>query len=265
MSNLFSALFFLCINPLNILRMFSHFASDYAKLSNYLIFFLKNYLILLLIIPVLLSGFSNLCVSWTLVPKTPGARHSQGFSSTKGGSGLLTGFVQYTEYYCHGRERFAWVVPAFGNNSLLIPAAGTRCQHKAFMSSQVFRLLGGVPWKCSAHPPKGYRVMCLQAPFPICTSWHSQRHPTQRVSEAWKSRLSQVHCLPLGTQMSLGQIKLSRNYSFLLPAYCLLQALTRKYKGTVWISGFFPAVESLFCFCFPNGFPACNGIGLAQL
>lgn len=61
MSNLFSA-FFLCVNPLNVSRMFSHFASDYAELSNCFIFFLKKYLILLLIIPVLLSGFSNLFV-----------------------------------------------------------------------------------------------------------------------------------------------------------------------------------------------------------
>lgn len=200
-------------------------------------------------------------VSWTLVPKTPGARHSQGFSSTKWGSGSLNRFCTvYRVLLSQEIKVFSKFVPTFGAISLLILVIVTRCRPKAFAGAvrhsvtlevQHWALLRG-------------RECCVCRPPFLCAHPGTPRD-TQGVSEAWESRISQEKCLPSGTQMSLGQIKLSRNYLFLLPAYCLLLALARTYKGTVWMSVFSPALESIFCFCLPKWISSLQCKGLAQL
>lgn len=229
--------------------MFLYVASNYAKLSNCLICFLKKAnLILLLVIPVLLSGFSNLFVSWTLVPKPPGSRHSQGFSSSKWGSGLLNGFC--TVYRpLPSQERRVCL-------SLYLHLGTAHCsQQWLWLGVGIKHLQGSDFW--GALQVQHWTLLrgtgdVFAGHLPVCTSWHSHRHPTQRVSGAWRSRIPQARCLPLGTQMSLWKIKLSRNFLFLLPAYCSLQALTRKYEGTVWISVFFSSCRIPFLFSSPQ-------------
>lgn len=108
------------------------------------------------------------------------------------------------------------------------------------------------------------RERCVCRPPFLCAHPGTPRD-TQRDSEAWKSRICWEQWLPSGTQMSLGHIKFSRNYLLLLPAYCLLLALARTYKGTVWISVFSPALESVFCFCLPKWIFSLQCKGLAQL
>lgn len=85
---------------------------------------------------------------------------------------------------------------------------------------------------------------------------------SDRVSEARKSRISQVQYLPTGIHISPWQIKRYGNHLFLLPTYCSRQALARKYKR---LCVNFPLLSSCripFLLLFSpawNGFSACNG------
>lgn len=145
--------------------MFLHVASNYAKLSKCLICFLKKAnLILLLVIPVLLSGFSNLLVSWTLVPKPPGSRHSQGFSSSKWGSGLLNGFCTVYRALSSQERRVCL--------SLYLHLGTAHCsQQWLWLGVGTKHLQGSDFWGCPAsatlNPPKGNR-WCVCRPAFLC-------------------------------------------------------------------------------------------------
>lgn len=104
------------------------------------------------------------------MPKTPGARHSQGFSSTKWGSGSLNRFCTvYRVLLLQEIKVFSKFVPAFGANSLLIPVIVTRCQPKAFAGAVRHSNFCRCPGGAALSPSKGKRAVCLQATFPVHT------------------------------------------------------------------------------------------------
>lgn len=178
---------------------------------------------LLLVIPVLLSGFSNPFVSWTLVPKTPGARHSQGFSITKWGSGLLNRFCTVCRALL-SQERKVCL-------SLYLHLGTSHCSYqwlwlgvgiKHLRGRQVIRLLGGAlqvqhwtllrgrgwcvcrPAFLCAHPAlpgasdtEGFRGLKMQDPPSTVSAF---RHPDESATnEAFKQLLISVACLLLAS------------------------------------------------------------------